>query len=139
MKGRDWLVGSLAAAAVTALVFPTVARAEVRRFTSPPIDTNASYQLGYVPLLMKRLGGGAGAEVPEVLASWSQVALNSEKVNPTGGEVEKYQILEISEKRDPEQPTQPPKIAVVIERDGGFPEGAPPPAIALVDRSTGLE
>jgi hypothetical protein len=139
MNGRDWFARSLAAAAAAVVLIPTSAHAELRRFTSEVMDTNRSYLLVYAPVLMKRLGPATGNDFPGILADWKDVKLEDEGLKPdtsTGGG---YRLVGISVKTNPNQPTQPPEVDVVIEQDSPTPEGAPPPAIALIDSATSLQ
>jgi len=126
-------------AAVAALALPTTARAEERHFTSEPIDTAGNYKIIYAPILMVRLGSSGGVEFPGTLARWTDLALGGGKASPEGTESGPYRILSLDELRDPDQPTRPPVVRVVIEQEGVLSEGAAPPMVSLVDTSTGLE
>jgi hypothetical protein len=139
MKGRDWLFGSLAAAAAAALVMPHNAHAEQRRFTSEPTDVNRSDVVVYVPVLMVKLGPKPSDDNPGVLASWTQMALNETNQKPDTSPGGHYRVLEMTEQRDPQRPDQPPRVLIVVEQQGTLPEGAPPPAIVLIDQPTRLE
>jgi len=144
MSGRDWLRGCLAGTAIAVLALPTSARAELRRFTSEPLDTNRSFLFVYAPVLMTKLGSTGGAEFPGTLAQWTQLALGgvpAGKEEATGGPIVSgpYRIIGFDELRDPNQPTTPPQVRVIIEQEGQLPEDSPPPMVSLVDSSTGLE
>src|SRR3954452_11572078 len=109
MHGRDWLLGSIAAAAVAAILIPAGARAEDRHFTSLPLDVNRNDHIVYAPIFMAKFGPHGGDDIPGIVADWKVVALNSEDVKPDSVREGSYRLLEITEKRDPEHPTASPE------------------------------
>lgn len=121
------------------LLLAARAGAEERRFTSELMDTNRSYRILYAPIFFSRLGPGEGDDIPGLAARWTRLALNQEgTLRPSEGSGA-YRIIEITEKRDPLKPTDPPEIDIVIEQDGVLPESATSPTVVLVDSQTLLE
>lgn len=139
MAKRDWLHGGLAAAAAAALALPAVVRADDRRFTSDPLlDPSRPEHIIYAPILMARRGLPGESDVPGIAASWVQVKFGNEDLTPDTGS-DRYRLREITVKRDLDNPTAHPEVAVVIEEDGELSEDAPPPSIVLIDSRTRLE
>lgn len=140
MNGRDWLVGSLAAAAVVSLFAAPGARAEDRHFTRQPLDINRNEKLVYAPFLFAGLGPRPVDEIPGIQASWSNLSLFEEDYGSDRWQRSQYRLVSLTVSQDPDRPsTEPPEVDIVIERDQEVGPENSAPEIVLIDQSTALE
>jgi hypothetical protein len=125
----------MAVAAAAAILTPKESRAEDRRFTSPPIDTARNDHIVYAPVVLKPFGARPGNTIAGPAARWTDIDLFGHEFADTGG---RYRVLDVAVVCDPNWPEARPQIEVTIGAEGPLPEG-PPPTIALLDLTTGLQ
>jgi hypothetical protein len=140
MKGRDWLVGSLAAAAAVTLFVAPGVRAEDRHFTRQPLDINRNEKIVYAPVLFAGLGPRPVDDIPGIRTSWDNFTLFEEDFGGDRWQRGQYRLVSLTVSQDPDRPsTEPPEVDIVIERDMELNVDAPAPEIVLIDQRTALE